>query len=132
MTLVTCNGCFESPLHPGHTFFLGYCLAQGDELVVGINSDEYIRRKKGYEPTPASKRAQAIMRLGHFIKDVIVFDEDDPCEFIRRVRPNVHCTGAEYMAKCPEKFVCDELHIRLVFVPRVGDWSTRRLKGMIP
>ena len=46
--LVTCNGAFDG-LHPGHLFYLGFCRGQGDELVVGINGDDYIRNKKQRE-----------------------------------------------------------------------------------
>ena len=121
MITVTCNGCFDG-LHPGHMFFLGFCRGQGDRLIVGINSDEYIRRHKRREPVPKDERAKALMSLG-FIWDVVSFSEPNPGAFVRRVRPDVHCTGAEYDGGCAEERVCEEIGARLVFVPRVGDWS---------
>jgi D-beta-D-heptose 7-phosphate kinase / D-beta-D-heptose 1-phosphate adenosyltransferase len=123
--VVTCNGCFNG-LHPGHLFFLGFARGQGTELVVGINSDRYIRAKKGYTPFSEQERREDLMMLG-FIREVVVFDESDPCEFIRRVSPEVHCTGEEYKGACPESSICSALGTKLVFIPRIGKWSTRAL-----
>jgi cytidyltransferase-like protein len=128
--IVTTNGCFNTPFHPGHYFFLGFARGQGDELIVGINSTFYIRQKKGYEPASEAERAKALMDLG-FIREVVVFHEPDPREFIRKINPSVHCTGAEYRnGTCVEECLCHELNIKLVYIPRIGHWSTRAiLKG---
>lgn len=123
---VTVNGCFDG-LHPGHLFMLGYALAQGDELFVGINSDEYIMRKKGRLLVPAEQRVKALMNLG-FVKDVLVFPEDDPVRFIQRSQPQVHCTGMEYYHHAKEEDWCKIWNIKLVYVPRVGDWSSTKLR----
>ena len=126
-TIVTCNGCFDS-LHPGHLFFLGFCRGQGDELYVGINSDDYIRNKKQREPVPEEKRRAALMELG-FITGVTVFREPNPCQFIQSIKPQVHCTGEEYQnGTCAEAGICASLGIKLVYVPRVGDWSSTSLR----
>ena len=130
-TIVTVNGCFNG-LHPGHLFYLGFARGQGDELVVGINSDDYIRNSKKYEPIPAIERAKALMDLG-FIYRVVIFEEPDPRVFIRAVCPDVHCIAEEYGKNCIEFPVCQEIGIRIAFIPRVGKWSTRAiLKGEIP
>ena len=126
MKTVTCNGCFDG-LHPGHLFFLGYCRAQGDELVVGINTDDYITRKKRFKPLyTVEKRYTVLMALG-IVKEVIVFDEPNPSDFIRKVRPSVHCTGEEYGYDCPEAPTCKEIGTKLVLVPRTQIWSTSDL-----
>lgn len=126
MSVVTCNGCFDG-LHPGHLFILGFARAQGDELIVGINSDGYIRRVKGREPIPEAERAKALMELG-CVSRVVIFHEDDPREFLRSVRPWIHCIGAEYRGKAVEEPTCWELGIRMVYVPRVGNWSSTVLR----
>jgi len=128
-TTVTCNGCFDG-IHPGHLFYLGYCYAQGDELVVGINCDDYIRRKKREQPFfTAEKRRETLLALG-FIKDIIVFEESNPSEFIKKVQPQVHCTGKEYGYDCPEAPTCKEIGAKLVLVPRTNIWSTSVLDGL--
>jgi D-beta-D-heptose 7-phosphate kinase/D-beta-D-heptose 1-phosphate adenosyltransferase len=122
-----CNGCFDG-LHPGHMFFLGFCRGQGDRLVVGINSDEYIRSKKGREPVPYAERAAALRAIG-CIEAVVIFEECNPSVFIRSVHPDVHCIGEEYRDTAAELETCRELGIDVVYVPRVGKWSTTGLRG---
>ena len=94
--------------------------------MVGINSSDYIRRVKKYEPLPDKERVKELMELG-FISRVIVFKEPDPREFIKRVYPDVHCISEEYGTNCVEYPVCQEMDIRVVFIPRIGNWSTRAI-----
>jgi len=128
MTICTVNGCFDGPtLHQGHTFFLGYAAALADNLIVGINSDEYIVKYKRFTPfCNQEERKDRLLELG-FIRNVVVFEEDNPLKFIGRVSPDVHCTGVEYIDACPEKEFCLMHGIRLVFIPRIGKYSTSSL-----
>ena len=125
MITVTCNGCFDG-LHPGHLFYLGYCAAQGDRLVVGLNDDDYLRRKKREPHYKAAKRSEMLLRLG-CVSEVRIFGEGDPREFLRAIEPQVHCTGGEYGPDCAEAELCRQLDIRLVLVPRLPHWSTTDL-----
>ena len=125
--LVTCNGCFDG-LHHGHMFFLGFCRGQGSRLIVGINSDRYIVVNKRPNPTPEEQRLRDLLNLG-FIEKVEIFQESDPREFIVRNRPDIHCIGEEYKDMAIELPTCRELGIKVVFVPRIGTWSTTALKG---
>ena len=125
--LVTCNGCFDG-VHPGHMFFLGFCRALGKQLVVGINSDEYILRHKRKNFIPEADRKMRLMDLG-FIYAVHIFREETPVEFIRRWRPDVHCIGEEYRDKAVEIGPCKEMGIKIVYVPRIGSWSSSALRG---
>ena len=130
MISVTCNGCFDG-LHYGHIFLLGCVwavaeLAEG-EVVVGINSDSYIRRKKGHEPVPAAERVAAVMATG-LVGRVVVFEEDDPREFIKSIRPVAHLVGNEYEGTAIEAFLVSEIGARMIYVPRVGDWASSKLR----
>ena len=121
--IVTCNGCFDG-LHPGHLFFLGFCRALGTRLIVGINCDEYIAKNKRPKPFySAKKRKQMLMNLG-IIDNVVVFTEDNPVQFIVKIKPDIHCTGEEYRNNCAEEKICNALNIKLFFVPRISQWST--------
>ena len=125
--LVTCNGCFDS-LHPGHLFFLGFCRGQGSRLIVGINTDEYIRSNKRPFPIQQDQRVADLMNLG-FIESVEIFPESDPRAFIIRNRPDIHCIGKEYENTAMEVQTCRELGIRVAFIPRIGTWSSTSLRG---
>lgn len=127
MTIVTCNGCFDG-LHHGHLFFLGYCLAQGNKLIVGINSDEYIFHHKRKNPIPQQKRISDLMELG-FVDCVQVFSDENPISFIRSVKPDIHCISEEYKGVAIEEQICRELGIKVVYVPRVGKWSSTSIRG---
>lgn len=122
MIVVTANGCFDN-LHDGHVYFLSFCLRQGDKLVVGINTDEYICRKKTMNMVSAEKRKQELLNLG-FVDEVIIFPEDDPCNFIAKVNPQIHCIGMEYKGKAIEENFCKSRGIEIVYVPRVGGWAS--------
>lgn len=122
MKIVTVNGCFDG-LHCGHLFMLGYARGQGDKLVIGINSDEYIMRKKGAVIVPLKERVEALERLG-IASRILPFSEDNPIAFLEEVMPHIHCTGAEYLQKCAEAQFCYDHGIKMVYVPRVGSWSS--------
>ncbi len=95
-TVVWTNGCFDL-LHAGHVRSLRDAKALGDILVVGINSDASVRTIKGNaRPIVAQDdRAELIAALEP-VDYVTIFDEPDPIMALRRLRPDVHCKGADY------------------------------------
>jgi D-beta-D-heptose 7-phosphate kinase/D-beta-D-heptose 1-phosphate adenosyltransferase len=94
--IVFTNGCFDI-LHAGHVQYLAEARAQGDVLVVGLNSDSSVRGLKG--PTrphnPAEARAAVLAAL-ESVSLVTVFDEPDPLSLILELRPDVLVKGADY------------------------------------
>ena len=96
LTLVFTNGCFDS-LHPGHVEHLAQARALGDLLVVGLNSDDSVRRLKGVDRplVPEVDRAAALAGPGS-VDAVIVFDEDTPLELIGELLPDVLVKGGDY------------------------------------
>ncbi len=90
------NGCFDL-LHPGHLSVLEYARAHCDRLVVGINSDNSVRRLKGPSRpiNNAVDRARLLAGLA-VVDEVIVFEEDTPARLISEVRPMVLVKGGDY------------------------------------
>jgi len=90
------NGCFDV-LHAGHVQYLQEARAQGDALIVGLNSDSSVRSLKGSgRPiNPADARALVLAAL-ECVDYVTVFDENTPLELIRALRPDVLVKGADY------------------------------------
>lgn len=95
--LVFTNGCFDL-LHPGHVDYLSRARALGDGLMVGLNSDDSVRRlNKGPERPINAQQARAYVLAGLECVDfVIVFDEDTPLELIKAVRPQVLVKGGDW------------------------------------
>ncbi|ADG92603.1 rfaE bifunctional protein [Arcobacter nitrofigilis DSM 7299] len=97
--IIFTNGCFDI-LHKGHVSYLNNAKALGDILIVGLNSDDSVRRLKG-ENRPINNhddRAYILSAL-ECVDYVVIFDEDTPYELIQRVKPDVLVKGADYEGK---------------------------------
>jgi len=95
-SVVFTNGCFDI-LHAGHISLLEQARAEGDVLVVGINSDASVKRIKG-ESRPVigeSERAEALLAL-ECVDRVVLYDEDTPLATINALRPDVLVKGADW------------------------------------
>jgi len=94
--IVFTNGCFDL-LHVGHVKYLQAARRLGDLLVLGLNSDESIRRLKGpNRPLIGEGERAHILAALDCIDHVVVFDEDTPLELIRALRPHVLVKGGDY------------------------------------
>lgn len=95
--VVFTNGVFDI-LHLGHVTYLEAAKAQGDKLVLGLNSDESVRRlNKGPERpiNPEHARKGVLMAL-KAIDAVVVFGDDTPLELIKALEPDVLVKGGDY------------------------------------
>ena len=95
--IVFTNGCYDI-LHPGHVDLLARARALGDVLILGLNSDNSVRRlgKAPDRPVnPFSVRAFVLAHLAS-VDYVIVFDEDTPFELVRAIRPHVLVKGGDW------------------------------------
>ncbi len=95
-TVVFTNGCFDI-LHIGHVRYLQDARALGDVLVVGLNSDESVKRLKGPERPVVSEldRAEILAAL-ECVDYLCIFPEDTPIELLEVVRPSIHVKGGDY------------------------------------
>lgn len=96
--IVFTNGCFDI-LHAGHISCLEASKELGDILVVGLNTDDSVKRLKGNErPINAwADRALVLSRL-RCVDYVIGFDEDTPIDLIKALKPNIITKGGDYRA----------------------------------
>jgi len=126
--LVATGGCFDL-LHAGHVQMLAAARAQGDRLVVLLNSDASVRRLKGPgRPVVGEEDRAAVLRGLASVDEVVVFDEDEPSAALARVRPDVWVKAADYAGvELPEAGVLGELGARTVLVPLFPGRSTTRL-----
>jgi D-beta-D-heptose 7-phosphate kinase/D-beta-D-heptose 1-phosphate adenosyltransferase len=97
--IVFTNGCFDL-LHAGHIESLNFARAQGDILVVGLNSDRSVRQLKGAgRPVyPASERARILAAL-ECVNYVVIFDDTRAERIVREVAPDVLVKGEDYRGR---------------------------------
>ncbi|MBW8772193.1 MAG: D-glycero-beta-D-manno-heptose 1-phosphate adenylyltransferase [Gemmatimonadetes bacterium] len=133
--VVFTNGVFDL-LHPGYHELLEKARAEGDHLVVGVNTDASVRRLgKGAGRPLVPEGARARVLAGFAAVDcVVLFDEDTPLDLIRALAPDVLVKGADYTV---DQIVgADIVQARggqVVRVPIVSGFSTtsivERLRG---
>jgi cytidyltransferase-like protein len=90
---VVIAGCF-SHLHYGHIILLTRARQLGDELIVLINSDEYIYKTKGYLPDSAEVRKTKLLVTN--LVDHVLFFGDDPTDLICQLKPDIICAGSDH------------------------------------
>jgi D-sedoheptulose 7-phosphate isomerase len=130
--VVTTNGCFDL-LHPGHNAFLQQARAQGDLLVVGLNSDAAVRQLKGAgRPLNGEQdRAQLLTAL-RWVDYVVVFDELLPTAWLEQVRPHIHCKAGDYTAEgLPEGEAVRRQGGEIRILPLRAGFSTSGLVGKL-
>lgn len=100
--IVFANGCFDL-LHGGHVALLAEARDQGDLLIVGLNSDDSVRRLKGpARPLQSIDDRLRVMAAVRFVDYVTEFAEDTPLELIMAIRPDIIVKGGDYR---PEEVV---------------------------
>jgi len=95
-TIAFTNGCFDI-LHAGHVSYLRAAAAQGDLLVVAMNSDKSIRKLKGKD-RPVNHEADRVLVLSALesVDYVVVFSSDTPKPLLKKIKPDVLVKGDEY------------------------------------
>jgi len=126
--IVFANGVFDL-LHVGHVRYLQAARAEGDLLVVGINSDASTRKLKGDGRPILTERARATLVAALRAVDyVVIFDDLDVNSLLRELQPDVHAKGTDYTADTvPEREVAAMLGIRVAIVGDPKQHSTRDL-----
>lgn len=95
-TIAFTNGVFDI-LHPGHIFSLSQAAREADYLIVGINSDESVKRLKGNDRPVNNQESRSLIVASLLMVDaVIIFDDDTPLALINAVKPDVLVKGGDY------------------------------------
>lgn len=94
--VVFTNGCFDI-IHSGHIYYLTEAKKLGDILVIGLNTDNSVRRLKGENrPINNQNDRAAVLSALRPVDFVCYFDEDTPLELIKIINPDVLVKGADY------------------------------------
>ena len=129
-TVVFTNGCFDL-LHKGHLSLLAAARREGDSLIVGLNSDESVRRLKGDGRPVQSERERAEALLATDAVDLVtIFAEETPLELIRQIEPDVLVKGGDYRREeIVGADVVEGREGRVVTVPLLPGYSTTASVG---
>lgn len=97
--IVFTNGCFDL-IHLGHIDYLAKAAAEGTMLIVGLNTDESVKRIKGDQRPIKDEQSRALSLAAFgFVDAVILFNEDTPKKLIEIVQPDILIKGKDYETK---------------------------------
>ena len=120
--VVVVSGGFD-PLHIGHVRMFEEARALGDKLIVVINNDNWLKKKKGYAFMPQEERLEIIRGL-RAVDEVVFTDHgENPhdmsvCSMLRTIQPDIFANGGDRKPDgdpVPEVDVCQELGIEMVY-----------------
>jgi D-beta-D-heptose 7-phosphate kinase/D-beta-D-heptose 1-phosphate adenosyltransferase len=129
--IVFTNGCFDI-LHVGHVKYLEEAKSYGDVLILGLNSDESVRRLKGpTRPVNTEDDRAYILASLEAVDYVVTFYEDTPYELIKAVQPHILVKGGDYEGK---EVVGEDIASELRLVEFINGKSTtktiEKIKGV--
>lgn len=127
MRVIWTNGCFDI-LHRGHVELLNYCKSLG-YVVVGINSDESVRRLKGStRPINTQEDRAYMLNSLSCVDEVVIFEEDTPYKAIKKVGPSLLIKGGDYdedvTDSSDKRYVVGSDLCEVKIFNRIGDYST--------
>jgi len=122
--IVFTNGCFDI-LHIGHVKYLEKSKSFGDILILGLNSDDSVRRIKGQNRPINTETDRAYILASLAVVDyLVIFDESTPINLIKLIEPDVLVKGGDYEGK---KIVGEEIAKELKLVKFIDDKSTTKI-----
>jgi len=121
--IIFTNGCFDI-LHIGHVRLLKYAKSLGKKLIVGLNSDESIKRLKGYDrPVNKLEYRKEVLESIKYVDEVKIFTEDTPYNLIKKIAPGIIVKGGDYnVSEVVGNDLCD-----VVIFNSVGNISTTNI-----
>ena len=125
MTRVFVNGTFDV-LHVGHLALLNYAKSLGDYLVVGIDTDERVREKKGPTRPVNSAENRSLMLLNlKSVDEVFQFNSDQELEkLVKSVKPDIMVVGSDWKDK---SVIGSYYATKLIFFDRIDEYSTTKI-----
>ena len=130
--IVLANGCFDL-LHVGHVRYLQGAKALADILIVGVNSDEQVRRLKGEgRPVTSENERAEIVASMDCVDLVTIFREPTVEALLLAIRPDVHAKGTDYTEETvPEREVVRSYGGRVAIVGDPKEHSTSEMIGRL-
>ena len=123
-TVVAVSGGMD-PIHVGHIRMFQKAKSLGDELVVILNNDNWLKKKKGFVFMPEKERKEIIEALTSVDRVVLTGHKKNPtdmsvCAELKKIKPDIFANGGDRTRKnIPEVAVCEEIGCKMVF--GIGD-----------
>lgn len=130
--VVFTNGVFDL-IHAGHVDYLSKARKLGDVLIVGLNSDESVRRIKG-EKRPILKQEERAFILSNLkpVDYVVLFDDDTPAQLISEIIPDILVKGADWaVEKIVGREVVESNGGKVMNIEFINDQSTSKIIDLI-
>jgi cytidyltransferase-like protein len=142
--VVAVSGGFD-PIHIGHVHLFRDARKLGDRLVVILNNDHWLRKKKGFVFMPEAERKELLEGI-RYVDEVVItdhtYDDEDRsvCRALRAVHPDIFANGGDRKPEgdpVPEVALCEELGIKMVYnvgdveKPQSSSWLIRDLAKQI-
>lgn len=122
--IVTTNGSFDI-FHAGHVKALEESKEQGDVLIVGVNSDASVKAYKSLDrPINGEIERATVVAAMACVDYVFIFNEENPIEFLKILKPDIHTNSAEYGENCVEAKTLEENNGRLYLIKKIKGLST--------
>jgi D-beta-D-heptose 7-phosphate kinase/D-beta-D-heptose 1-phosphate adenosyltransferase len=135
MITVAVSGGFD-PVHIGHIRHFKAAKKKGDRLILILNSDRFLKNKKGYVFMSFKERKEILESIGCIDKVIPCIDKDQTvCKTLRKLKPDIYANGGDRNINniMPERKVCEDLGIKMIF--NVGgkkiqssSWFTQKIK----
>lgn len=119
-TIVAVSGGFD-PLHIGHIRLLKVAKKFGDKLIVILNNDNWLRKKKGFVFMPQKERKELIEALTSVDKVILTSHPKNPtdmsvCKDLKKIKPDIFANGGDRVKEnIPEVAVCNEINCKMIF-----------------
>lgn len=126
-TIATLNGSFDL-LHAGHMYMIYEASKCADILIVMVNSDASVQSYKSPDRPiiPLKERMEMLSAIG-FIDYITWFEETDPREVLKKIKPDVHVNGVEYGKNCIEAQIVRQNGGELHLVDRIPGLATSEI-----
>lgn len=127
-TIALVTGCFDL-LHPGHFKFLKFAKSKADNLFVALESDQYIRDKKGPSRPlfPQKIRQQNLSQLKSVDQIILLPKHTNYLKLLQKIKPNFLVISSNDSNYKEKDQVCQQLNIKLIVFPRLKKYSTSKL-----
>ncbi|EKE02350.1 MAG: Protein RfaE, protein [uncultured bacterium] len=126
--IVTTNGCFDI-IHVGHVRYLKQARELGDILVVGLNTDESVRKLKGLtRPVNNENDRAEVMAALNPVDYVVLFNEETAVELLGKIKTDIYAKGGDYtLDTLPETEIVHSNGGKVAFIPFVEGKSTTNI-----